>query len=125
MDKGPVNDEGRVEIVKKVDQVTERANVLKRKVGSCLWAYNAGTKLIWVCSPQLDDLQPSASRPTTLRARLDYLEQNFPGSTTSFKNTKPKRESNGAAASKADKEDAVSNDMQVDEENGIPLPPNE
>lgn len=36
MDKGPVNDEGRVEIVKKVDQVTERANVLKRKVGSCL-----------------------------------------------------------------------------------------
>lgn len=125
MDKGPVTDEGRVEIAKKVDQVTERANVLKRKVGSCLRAYNAGTKLIWVCPPQLDDLQPSASRPTTLRARLDYLEQNFPGSTTSFKKTKPKRESNGAAASRADKEDAVSNDIQVDEEDAIPLSPNE
>ncbi|KIR33741.1 macrophage erythroblast attacher isoform 1 [Cryptococcus deuterogattii MMRL2647] len=98
MDKGPVTDEGRVEIVKKVDQVTERANVLKRKV---------------------------ASRPTTLRARLDYLKQNFPGSTTSFKKTKPKRESNGAAASRADKEDAVSNDMQVNEEDAIPLSPNE
>ncbi|OXH42203.1 macrophage erythroblast attacher isoform 1 [Cryptococcus neoformans] len=104
MDKEPNADEGRVEIVKKIDQIAERANGLKRK---------------------LDDLQPSASRPTTLRARLDYLGQNFPGSTTPFKKTKPKGESNGTAASKADKTDAVSNDMQVDEEDAISLPSNE
>lgn len=104
MEKGSITDEGRMEIVKKVDQVTERANGLKRK---------------------LDDLQPSASRPNTLRARLDYLEQNFPGSTTPSKKTKPKGESNRAAASKADKADAASNDMQIDEEDATPLPSNE
>lgn len=124
MDKEPNADEGRVEIVKKIDQIAERANGLKRKVCACKHI-NAGTKLTRVCPPQLDDLQPSASRPTTLRARLDYLEQNFPGSTTPFKKTKPKGESNGTAASKADKTDAVSNDMQVDEEDAISLPSNE
>lgn len=113
-----------MEIVKKVDQVTERANGLKRKVCVCKHI-NARTKLIPVCPPQLDDLQPSASRPNTLRARLDYLEQNFPGSTTPSKKTKPKGESNRAAAPKADKADAASNDMQIDEEDATPLPSNE
>ncbi|WVQ82383.1 hypothetical protein IAT38_004511 [Cryptococcus sp. DSM 104549] len=53
-------EEGRAAIVGKLDQVSERAKGLKRK---------------------LDDIQPSAENPTPLRSRITYLEKIIPGAT--------------------------------------------